>query len=60
VVHHFDQGTQYTSIAFGLRCRGAAFTVRADVHQSARRQQAAGAAALCTLRTAFSGRDVLL
>jgi putative transposase len=23
VVHHSDQGTQYTSIAFGLRCRAA-------------------------------------
>ncbi len=21
VIHHHDQGTQYTSIAFGLRCR---------------------------------------
>ncbi len=23
VIHHSDQGCQYTSIAFGLRCRGA-------------------------------------
>src|SRR6202020_358797 len=23
VIHHSDQGTQYTSIAFGLRCREA-------------------------------------
>lgn len=39
VIHHSDQGSQYTSVAFGLRCKGEAGAERgAPVHGIGRRR----------------------
>ena len=34
VIHHSDQGSQYTSLAFGKRCRDAGVRPKANVYRS--------------------------